>query len=75
MLDALAAVAGPQVRALVRFEHDERVAAIVANWPQAATARRAAALGLQAEANFEDVIRRYIHDSAATPGALKGLHR
>jgi nucleoside-diphosphate-sugar epimerase len=73
MLDALSAVAGPQVRALVRFERDERIAGIVANWPRGATARRAAALGLMPERNFEDIIRQYIADSAANPAALKGL--
>jgi len=74
MLDALLAVAGPKVRALVRFERDERIAAIVANWPRAATAKRAAALGLQPEANFEAIIRQYIADSAATPAALQGMN-
>ena len=74
MLDALAAVAGPKVRALVRFERDERIAAIVANWPRGARPGRAAALGLQPETNFEDIILQYIADSAGTPAALKGLH-
>ena len=73
MLDALEEVAGPAVRARVRFERDERIAGIVANWPTGARADRAAALGLQPEANFADIIRQYIADSAATPGALKGL--
>ena len=44
MLAALAEVAGPAVRARVRFERDERIAGIVANWPTAARADRAAAL-------------------------------
>ena len=73
MLDALAAVAGPQVRALVRFEPDARIQGIVANWPRAASARRAAALGLLPEQNFEDIIRQYIADCAGNPVALKGL--
>ena len=77
MLDALAAVAGPQVRALVRFEPDARIQGIVANWPRAASARRAAALGLLPEQNFEDIIRQYIADCVANPAgnpsALKGL--
>ncbi|MDE2455636.1 MAG: NAD-dependent epimerase/dehydratase family protein, partial [Burkholderiales bacterium] len=34
MLDALEAVAGPRVRARVRPERDERIAAIVAGWPR-----------------------------------------
>jgi nucleoside-diphosphate-sugar epimerase len=73
MLDALEAVAGAKVRALVQPQHDERVAGIVANWPRAATAARAARLGLLPEANFEDIIRQYIADQSDTPAALKGL--
>jgi nucleoside-diphosphate-sugar epimerase len=73
MLAALEEVAGPTVRARVRFERDERIAGIVANWPTAARADRAAKLGLLPEANFADIIRQYIADSANTPGALAGL--
>lgn len=73
MLDALAAVAGPQVRARVRFERDERIAGIVANWPCGATAARAGRLGLSPEPDFEAIIRQYIADCAANPAALKGL--
>ncbi len=73
MLDALEEVAGPKVRARVRFERDERIAAIVANWPAGARADRAAALGLLPEASFADIIRQYIADHAATPKALKGM--
>jgi nucleoside-diphosphate-sugar epimerase len=73
MLAALEEVAGPAVRARVRFERDERIAGIVANWPAGARADRAAALGLLPEANFADIIRQYIADCAATPGALNGL--
>ncbi len=46
MLDALTQVAGPAVRARVRFERDERIAGIVAQWPSGAMATRAALLGL-----------------------------
>lgn len=73
MLDALEAVAGPAVRARVRFERDERIAGIVANWPKAARAERAAGLGVHPETSFEDIIRQYIRDAADTPAALKGL--
>ena len=74
MLDALEKVAGPQVRARVRYERDERIAGIVANWPSGATALRAARLGLLPEENFENIIRQYIADCRATsPEALKGL--
>ena len=73
MLAALEEVAGPAVRARVRFERDERIAGIVANWPTGARADRAAALGLKPEANFADIIRQYIADQAGNPAALKGL--
>jgi len=73
MLDALEAVAGPKVRALVKPVHDERIAGIVANWPRGATAARAAGLGLLPEARFEDIIRQYIEDHRGHPTALKGL--
>ena len=73
MLAALEEVAGPAVRARVRFERDERIAGIVANWPSGARADRAAALGLLPEANFAGIIRQYIADQASNPAALKGL--
>ena len=72
MLDALEAVAGPKVRARVRFERDVRIAGIVANWPKGAVAARAAGLGLRPEGSFEDIIRQYIADNAGT-AALKGM--
>lgn len=73
MLDALEEVAGPQVRALVRFERDERIAGIVANWPGGASARRAARLGLKPHANFAEIIRQYIDDCKALPTAAQTL--
>ena len=73
MLDALEAVAGPAVRARVRFERDERIAGIVAGWARGATADRAAALGLKPEPDFASIIRQYIEDHAGHPTALKGL--
>lgn len=76
MLDALEEVAGAKVRALVRFERDERVANIVANWPSGSTAVRAAGLGLHPHDNFADIIRLYIEDCKALPNAaetLKGM--
>ncbi|SEA39809.1 D-erythronate dehydrogenase [Variovorax sp. YR216] len=76
MLDALEEVAGPAVRARVRFERDERIAGIVANWPSGASAARAARLGLHPHENFADIVRQYIADCKAAPNAdqtLKGM--
>lgn len=78
MLEALEQVAGPAVRARVRFERDERIAGIVANWPSGASAARAARLGLLPHENFADIIRQYIDDCSALPSAsetLKGMNR
>ena len=76
MLEALAQVAGAAVRERVRFVRDERIAAIVANWPSGAAAARAARLGLAPHAGFAEIIRQYIDDCAAAPNAdqaLKGM--
>ncbi|MEI8264480.1 MAG: D-erythronate dehydrogenase [Betaproteobacteria bacterium] len=74
MLDALEAVAGPRVRARVKPQRDERIAGIVANWPRGVSTPRAHALGLHAEASFEDIIRLYIEDCRRdNPQALKGM--
>jgi len=63
MLDALEAVAGREVRERVVFQPDARIAGIVANWPKAASAKRAERLGLKADEGFEAIIRQYIADS------------
>ena len=73
MLDALEAVAGSAVRARVRFERDERIAGIVANWPTGASAVRAGKLGLKADASFADIIRQYIGDCRSGPNAQEAL--
>jgi D-erythronate 2-dehydrogenase len=78
MLAALEAVAGKAARARVRFERDERIANIVANWPAGASAPRAAALGLEPDASFADIVRQYIADCEKQPDAnqtLQGLGR
>jgi nucleoside-diphosphate-sugar epimerase len=74
MLDALEAVAGPRVRARVKMQGDDRIAGIVANWPRGVSTPRAHALGLHAEASFQDIIRQYIADCRQdNPQALKGM--
>jgi nucleoside-diphosphate-sugar epimerase len=78
MLAALEQVAGPAVRARVRFERDERIGAIVAGWPGGASAPRAAALGLEPETSFADIVRQYIRECEQRPDGtqeLRGLAR
>ncbi len=62
MLDALAAVAGPEVAARVRFERDENVERIVGGWPARFESRRAERLGLTPDADYAGVIRQYMQD-------------
>ena len=77
MLDALEKVAGPKVRARVRMQRDERIAAIVANWPRMASSETARqVLGFAGDASFEAIVRQYIDDMRASgmaDTALRGL--
>jgi nucleoside-diphosphate-sugar epimerase len=79
MLKALEEVGGAAVRQRVRFERNEQVATIVSNWSRGATAERAHALGLRADASFNAIIEQYIEDCKTRPGypsdALEGLTR
>ena len=61
-IDALAAVAGDEVAQLVRYEPDESVQRIIANWPRTFDASRAETLGFRAESSFEEIIRIYVDD-------------
>ncbi|MDR6534790.1 D-erythronate dehydrogenase [Variovorax soli] len=63
MVEALERVAGPAAAALIDWEPDPSIAAIVTSWPSRIDSARAAALGLRADASFDDVIRAYIHEN------------
>ena len=78
MLQALEDVAGTQVRQRVRFEPDERIAGIVANWARGASSERAGQLGLRPDASFTRIIEQYIEDCQQPSyplDALRGLRR
>ena len=68
MLDALEAVAGPSVRALVRLAPDPNIERILRTWPARFEAQRAAALGLSPDADFLGIVRQYLRDH---PQAVK----
>jgi nucleoside-diphosphate-sugar epimerase len=59
---ALRRIAGDKVAARIRREPDPLVARIVAGWPSLFDPRRALALGFQAEASFDEIIRVHIAD-------------
>jgi D-erythronate 2-dehydrogenase len=59
---ALRRIAGDKVAARIRREPDPLVARIVAGWPSRFDPGRALALGFQAEASFDEIIRVHIAD-------------
>jgi D-erythronate 2-dehydrogenase len=59
MVEALARIAGPDVAALVRFEHDPEIQRIASGWPGAWDTSRATALGLHGDADVDEIIRSY----------------
>jgi nucleoside-diphosphate-sugar epimerase len=61
---ALRKVAGDKAAKLIRREPDATIMRIVEGWPRNFDAKRAAALGFQADASFEDIIRAHIEDEA-----------
>lgn len=63
MAAALGRVAGPAVLALLDRTPDPAIMRIVQTWPGRFEARRAAALGLQADASFDDAIRAYVREN------------
>jgi nucleoside-diphosphate-sugar epimerase len=62
MLAALKRVAGEEAVGRIRWERDATVERIVGGWPAAWDASRARALGLEADADFDAIVRAYIED-------------
>jgi hypothetical protein len=65
MVRTLERVAGPAVSALVGWEPDDAIAAIVRGWPARFATTRAAALGLRPDDGFEAIVRSYVRDLAS----------
>ena len=68
MAAALERVAGPAATDLIEWIPDPVIGGIVNTWPARVHSARAAALGLQAEDSFENIIRDYIRE---TPHAVQ----
>ena len=68
MAQALERVAGSAATALIDWQPDPRVAAIVTSWPSRIASNRAQALGLLPDADFETIIRDYVREN---PAAVK----
>jgi nucleoside-diphosphate-sugar epimerase len=61
-IEALHRVAGEKAVKLIRREPNPAIAKIISGWPRSFDARRAAALGFQAEKSFDEIIRVHIED-------------
>lgn len=61
-IEALRRAAGDKAVALIRKEPDARISKMVAGWPRNFEAKRARALGFEADADFDAIIRIYIED-------------
>lgn len=67
MVAALERVAGKEVTARIRWELDPALNRMVVSWPGDFVTARADALGFQADASFDDVVRAYIADDLPKP--------
>jgi nucleoside-diphosphate-sugar epimerase len=62
MVDALGAVAGNEVVRRIRWEPDPVIQKIVAGWPARFDARRARAMGFEADASVTEIVRAHLED-------------
>lgn len=60
MLAALERVAGPQARALVKYQHDPVIAKIVAGWAYDFEPTRAEQLGFQPDPDFDSIVKAHM---------------
>lgn len=61
---------GQQAVDRITWEHDPRIQKIVDGWPARVEATRAAALGLEADRNIDEIIQAFIEDDLAAQKAL-----
>ena len=63
MADALKMIAGSAVAERLKWQKDSNIERIVSTWPARIASQRANALGLQADASFEDIVRAHIAEN------------
>jgi nucleoside-diphosphate-sugar epimerase len=71
MVDALRRVAGEAVAARVKWQTDPVIARIVATWPFNFAPVLGPALGMQADRDFDAIIRQYIEDERPAGAASR----
>jgi nucleoside-diphosphate-sugar epimerase len=70
MAEAVRRAGGAAAYAHIGWRHDPAVEAIVAGWPKALAAPRAAALGFAADADIDEAVRAFIEDDLDMQKAL-----
>jgi D-erythronate 2-dehydrogenase len=70
MAAAVRRAGGEAAYSRIRWQPDREIEAIVAGWPQALAAPRAAALGFAADADIDEAVRAFIEDDLETQMAL-----
>jgi nucleoside-diphosphate-sugar epimerase len=65
MVDALREVAGDRVVQRIRWQPDAHIQRIVAGWPRRFDARRARAMGFEADTSMAEIIQAHIEDELA----------
>ena len=75
MVAALERVAGPAPVRLIDWEVDPAVAQIVQSWPARFDTQRAQALGLQADPDFDSIVRAYLQELAPDQDRGQGQGR
>lgn len=68
MIDAMTAVCGPEPAKLIRWESQPEVEWIVRGWRFDLRPKRGLALGLTADASFEDNVRNYVTEDLPAAG-------
>ena len=70
MVEALRRAGGEPAVKRIRWEPDPVIQKIVDGWPRAIVAKRAASLGLEADANIDEIVRAFIEDDLPAQKAL-----
>jgi nucleoside-diphosphate-sugar epimerase len=70
MVEALRRVAGDAVVARIKWQPDPVIQKIVDGWPRGIDARRAEALGIEADGSFDEIIKAFIEDDLPAQKAL-----
>jgi D-erythronate 2-dehydrogenase len=70
MVEAVRRAGGEEAAQRIRWEPDPVIQRMVDGWPRAISAKRAASLGIAADADIDEIVRAFIEDDLAAQKAL-----